>query len=422
LTAATPETIEGKIEEIYSPEKSNRFIRISQDNGKTVYVSGPPDDRTFDPATIPFIQNYSDHISERIEPVGTKGHLLIAGLVAPSGGSHYTIEMGAPTDQIDSALHKLIVTLLIGLPAVVVIAVVGGSVLVRRALHPVEILRGNAEKITFSNLSQRLPVDATGDALEHLAQTLNQMLERLDLAYQQASRFSADASHELRTPLTIMRGELESIEAEMRAQQLPMAFRERIGSVLEEAERLSTIVEGLFAIARLDAGEAKIEDVPCDLAALARSTTEQMQLLADDKRLAVTVVAAPEPVFVMGDAARLKQIIVNLLDNAIKYTLAGGALSIAVRAESNKAILHVQDNGIGIPAEALPHLFERFYRADKVRSRGTQGAGLGLSIIRAICQAHGGTIRIQSVEGAGTAVTVELPLAPENSSPIAERT
>jgi heavy metal sensor kinase len=318
------------------------------------------------------------------------------------------IEMGAPITEIDGVLRKLMFTLLMGMPVMAFVAIAGGSFLVRWALQPVEHIRATAEKITFSNVSQRLPVTATGDALENLSITLNQMLERLEHAYQQASRFSADASHELRTPLTIIRSELESIGSTIRASQPPIPFQDRIGSVLEETERLSRIVEGLFALARLDAGEAKMEHKVFDLAKLVHSTVEQMQLLADEKRLSVSI-DAPQPVFIMGDAVRLKQVVVNLLDNAIKYTMAGGTIELAVRAENSKAVLSIRDNGIGIPAEDMPHVFERFYRADK--SRAQAGAGLGLSIVYAICQAHGGSVRVDSVVDTVTMVTVELPRA-----------
>jgi len=413
ITTYTPDALKREIQDVYSPEENDRFIRISNSDGSTLYVSGSPRDKNFDPSRIPLPKDYTAKVSERMEQLRSSEKLLLVGFITPLAGNNYVVEMGAPIDQIDSALRKLIITLLIGLPVIIIIAVAGGSLLIRRALHPVETIRATAEQITFSNLRQRLPVAATGDALEHLAKTLNQMLERLDLAYQQASRFSADASHELRTPLTIMRSELESIESTMHAGQLPLAIRERIGSVLEEAERLSGIVEGLFAIARLDAGEAKIGHEAFDLAALVRSTVEQMQLLAEEKRISI-LIDAPGPVFVAGDAARLKQVIVNLLDNAIKYTLAGGIITFSVFLEQAKAILRIKDNGIGIPSEELPHIFERFYRADKVRSRTTQGAGLGLSIVRAICQAHGGTAQVQSTEGTGTIVTIELPLADRN--------
>lgn len=403
-----PGTLARRIQEVYSPENSNRFVRISRANGDIVYVSGPPQDHTFDPAAIPRARGYTDRISERIEAMGED--LLIVGFNAKINGSIYSIEMGAPTDPIESVLRKHVITLLIGQPFVLLIAIVGGSMLVRRALEPVEVIRATAEKISFSNLSQRLPVADTGDAIEHLSITLNQMLERLEHAYQQASRFSADASHELRTPLAIIRSELEAIASTLRGWRPPLPFGDRIGNVLEETEGLSGIVEGLFALARLDAGEAKIKNEVFDLAELTRSTVEQMQLLAEDKRLLVRVETLL-PVYVQGDPARLKQVIVNLYDNAIKYTLAGGAIAISVHAAEPKAVLRVSDNGNGISAEALPHVFDRFYRADKARSRVSQGAGLGLSIVQAICQAHGGTVSIFSKVDEGTVATVELPLA-----------
>jgi heavy metal sensor kinase len=407
------EALASKIEDIYSPEQNDRFIRVSKSDGTVLFVSGAPSEHTFDPALIPMSHDYTRQASEQMKNLRSDQHILLVGLITTIEGSDYVLEMGTAITPVATALHKLLVTLLIGLPIVVLIAIAGGSFLVRRALQPVEAIRATAEQITFGNVSQRVPVAATGDAIENLAKTLNQMLDRLDQAYQQASRFSADASHELRTPLAIMRSELEGM---LQGQNLQTSSpRERIGSILEETERLSRIVESLFAVARLDAGEARMAEQVFDLSALLRSTLDQMQLLADDKNLSVTV-DAQQLFFVKGDAARLKQIIVNLFDNAIKYTMAGGTVAFAVRSQAAKAILTVKDNGIGIPAESLPHVFERFYRADKVRSGALQGAGLGLSIVRSICQAHGGTVHIQSEEGTGTIVTVELLLAPAPST------
>ncbi|MDE3061310.1 MAG: hypothetical protein KGJ06_09890, partial [Pseudomonadota bacterium] len=250
-------------------------------------------------------------------------------------------------------------------------------------------------------------IATTGDAIEHLSITLNKMLDRLENAYDQASRFSADASHELRTPLTIMRGELESL---VRASEIPLPMQERVGSVLEETERLSRITEKLFAISRLDAGEIRMEYKPLDLAALSASTAEQMALMAEEKNIAMHI-STPSPVQVIGDAARLKQVVVNLLDNAIKYTPEGGNVWLSVSADATKARLEVRDDGIGIPATALPHVFERFYRADKARSRDGGGAGLGLSIVRSICEAHNGTAEMRNNQGQGVTCGIMLPLS-----------
>jgi signal transduction histidine kinase len=182
------------------------------------------------------------------------------------------------------------------------------------------------------------------------------------------------------------------------------------GSALEELERLRNIVESLFALSRLDAGEAMHEPELFDMGELVTSTADQMSLLALDKRISITC-HAPESLMVHGDRARLKQVVVNLLDNAIKYTPEGGEIHARTFARGDKAVLEVVDNGIGIPKEALPHVFERFYRVDKARSRQLGGAGLGLSIVEAICSGHSGRVRVASTPGEGSCFTVELPLA-----------
>jgi signal transduction histidine kinase len=232
------------------------------------------------------------------------------------------------------------------------------------------------------------------------------MIERLDSAFRYSRRFVADASHELRTPLTVLQGELESLAQQP---QLSGELRDRLGSTLEEVSRLAQIVEGLFAISRLDVGEAAAEWLPLDLAQLARSTADQMSLLAEDKEIKVNCQAAPA-VWVQGDRARLKQVVVNLLDNAIKYTPQGGAVTLSVAAHDSKAVLEVEDNGVGIPSEALPRVFERFFRVDTARSRDQGGAGLGLAIVKSICTAHHGQVQAASTPGQGSRFSVELPL------------
>ena len=190
---------------------------------------------------------------------------------------------------------------------------------------------------------------------------------------------------------------------------------DQIGSALEETHRMSHIVESLLAISRLDAGEVKMDTARLDLGDLAASTAEQMRLLAEEKSIIFRCNVAPD-IYVEGDRSRLQQVIVNLIANAIKYTQEGGAIEVRVRADGGTALLEVSDNGAGISAQALPHVFERFYRADKARSRNSGGAGLGLAIAKAICTAHGAEITVSSQEGHGSCFTVELPLldVPEN--------
>jgi heavy metal sensor kinase len=302
-------------------------------------------------------------------------------------------------------LRQLLWLTALGLPVMIVVAVGGGYVLVKRALAPVERIASKAELITHHNLAERLPVARTGDELERLAISLNHMISRLDDAFQQSKRFVADASHELRTPLTVLRSELESL-----AHSPPAVSDqyERLGSLLQPVERLSKTVERLFALSRLDAGEAQTEWIDIDLGELVASTAEQMLLLAADKGVKVTC-EAPEHVIVRGDRSRLKQVVVNLLDNAIKYTPADGAVHLRVTLADEHVVLSVEDSGIGIPAEAVPHVFERFYRVDATRSDDTGGAGLGLAIVKTICDAHGAAVRVASALGRGSAFHVTFP-------------
>jgi signal transduction histidine kinase len=275
-----------------------------------------------------------------------------------------------------------------------------------RPLRPVVVLTEQAERVGMKELGERLSVIPSGDELERLSLALNRMIERLEAAVAHNHRFSADASHELRTPLTIIRGELESL---IQAQSLPASVIESAGSALEECARMSKIVNNLMAISRLDYGGEQMEFAPVNLVDLVGITLDQMNLLAEEKNIALRFTHSLET-YVSGDAMRLKQIIVNLVDNAINYTPDGGTVIISVGSEGNRAILKVADTGIGIPSASLPLVFDRFYRADEARSRVSGGTGLGLSIVKAICIIHGGEAFIESIEGKGTTVRIELPL------------
>jgi signal transduction histidine kinase len=211
----------------------------------------------------------------------------------------------------------------------------------------------------------------------------------------------------------VLRGELEAIAA---GAHLDEASRETIGSALEETERLSRIVESLLAISRLDAGEAQMERVSFDLAELTTTTVEQMRLLAEDRDISLGC-HINGTVNIEGDRARIKQVIVNLVDNAIKYTPEGGEVRVLVGSEIDLAVVRVEDDGAGIPEEALPHLFERFYRVDKARSRQMGGVGLGLAIVKSIVTAHGGRVTVEGAEGRGSRFRVQLPLAGQNHHP-----
>ena len=394
-----------EITEAYAPEVNGYFLRISRADGSTVYVSGAPKDNSFDPSLIPLpVEKRQAEYSRQIKM--PNGYLLVIGgiVLTDSDGTQYWIESGLSDRRIEDVLHGLSETLAVYMPLIVSLAVVGGYWLMRKSLSPVADITRHAEGITSTNLSERLPVIKTGDELERLSISLNHMIAGLENAFQHIARFSADASHELRTPLTILQLELEGIVQHSR---LPSEIVDQIGSALEETHRLSRIVENLLIISRLDAGEACIEKLPLDLGELASSTADQMRLLAEEKSVSLRCDVSPD-VWIEGDKARLKQVIVNLTDNAIKYTPAGGQVTIAVRANETGALLEVADTGVGISAEALPHVFERFYRTDKARSRDSGGAGLGLAIVKSICSAHNAEIRVLSTEGQGSRFIVQI--------------
>jgi heavy metal sensor kinase len=403
-----------EVEVRYAPALNDRFVRITQRDGAILYLSSSPTNQGFDPTTLPPpIWPEQAEASWQVPLVGGRKMLLTAHSLQLSGGGRFLIEAGAPMDGVQADLRKWVLFLAAMLPVVLAIAVGGGFVLVKRALLPVDRIAASAERISSQNLSERLPVAQTGDELERLSLALNRMIERLDSAFRHSRRFVADASHELRTPLTVLQGELESL---VQQPQFTTDWRDRVGSALEEVDRLSHIVEGLFAISRLDAGEAAAEWVPLDLAQLAAATVDQMSLLAEDKGISVACEASLG-VWVEGDRSRLKQVVVNLLDNAIKYTPQGGQIALAVSAQDSQAVLEVIDNGIGIPSEALAQVFERFFRVDQARSREQGGAGLGLCIVKSICTAHHGRVEVSSSPGRGSRFRVVLPLisAPVNN-------
>ena len=397
-----------EINEAYAPEVNGLFIRVIHQPGGVVYISGAPKGGTFDPWQIPFPSEKEMDGSRKLQFESGSRLLINSMTLTAPDGNRFLVESGAPYHQIEVVLHGLLLTLAIYMPFVVSLAVAGGYWLMRRSLQPVDEITKRAEGITSTNLSERLPVIRSGDELERLSMSLNRMIERLDDAFEHINRFSADASHELRTPLTILQLELEGIAQNHRWDS---ALGDQIGSALEETHRMSRIVESLLTISRLDAGEVKMDKSRLDLGELVASTAAEMKLLAEDKSIELRI-QVESGIHVVGERFHLQQVIVNLIDNSIKYTQIGGMIEVRVDREGNSAVLEVSDNGLGIPTHALPHVFERFYRADKARSRATGGAGLGLSIVKAICAAHNGEIKVSSQEGRGSSFRVELPLLP----------
>ena len=403
--------MQGEIAEAYAPEISGRFIRVTRQDGTVLYQSGDTRDPHIDASSVsqPAFSGLKE--SFRQEYTGGSPTLLIytRPYISPSG-TRYVVEMGTSMAPIARVLASLLRILLLITPCILLAAALGGHFLMTLPLRPLVVLTEQAERVGTHQLGERLPVIATGDEMERLSLSLNRMISRLEDALAHNRRFSADVSHELRTPLTILRGELEQM---LHTSSIPLTQRDALGSALEEIDRMAKIVESLLTISRLYSGTDAMDLKPVNLSRLARWTVDQMHLLAEEKSIALRS-SQTEPITILADPGRMKQVLVNLLDNAIKYTPNGGEIAIRVSTESaaRLAILEVSDTGIGIPADSLPYVFDRFYRSDKARTRGSGGAGLGLSIVKAISKAHGGIVTIESLEGTGTKVRLELPLSP----------
>jgi heavy metal sensor kinase len=404
---ATDISIAREIETRIAPEFNNRFVRVTRLPSTVVYRSGPPADRSFEPAAVgprPFARAFRDSLP--VSNVGVQQGIMIRNTPLRTESGEYVIEFGVSIEAVRAVLKQLLYLLILLLPGLLLCAAGGAYWLVNRALLPVDRLSQTAEQMSLQDLTLRLPVANTGDALERLSISLNNMLGRLRNSVQTSRRFLADASHELRTPLTVIKGELQEL---MHATHLAEdELHERVGSVLEEVARLEHLVSGLLVLSRLDAGEPRTAWTDVDLAELAMSTAEQMRLIAEDRGVAIDLFKL-HPAMVQGDQAKLKQIIVNLLDNAIRFTPRGGCVRLRTEIEEGGVVLEITDTGIGIPAEAVVHVFERFYRVEEARSREDGGAGLGLSIVNSICSALGAEIGVRSRLGEGSSFLVRFP-------------
>src|SRR5215831_12719961 len=401
-----PGYVAGEIEEHFAPSITGRFVRITRSDGSNVYHSGAPESGAFDPKQIG-PKRFDVSQSLREEHLPDRKELLIFSLpFADRAGNQYMIETGAPYDQVERVLRGLLISLAVAFPLIVGAAIGGGYLLMRNALRPMDEIATSAERITSRNLNERLPLVKTADEVERLSGSLNRMMERLEDAFHHISRFSADAAHEIRTPLAIIRGELEHA---LQTPSLTGELRETVGSALEEVERLSRIVEQLLEMSRLEAGETLVDRTRFDFAEMTRTTVDQMRLLAEEKNVQLKF-EKTKTAEIDGDPLRLKQIVVNLVDNAIKYTPSGGSVSVAAFPQDGNVVLEVADTGIGIPSDAAPLVFDRFFRVDKARSRQLGGTGLGLAIVKSICTAYHGTVSVNSAEGNGAVFRVELPL------------
>jgi heavy metal sensor kinase len=290
-----------------------------------------------------------------------------------------------------------------------------GWVVAGRAIQPLNSVAQAAQNITGSNLSLKIPVRGAGDELDHLIDSFNRMTSRLQQSFEQIRRFSTDVSHELRTPLTAIRGQLE---VALFTAETPDQYREAMVNALEDVEQLSSIVRALLLLSQAESGQLVLQKVQLDAGESALDIVDQFQIPAQEKNITLTAKTVPGSV-IPADRVQIERLLSNLLSNAVKYTPSGGSISVRVGPSDSPAFvcIEVQDTGMGIPAENLPHIFDRFYRVRSPETSQTYGLGLGLSFVSWIVEAHGGRIDVASTVGEGTRVRVLLPREVETPHP-----
>ena len=374
------------------------FFQVVDEDGRTVHRGA-----ALDGAQLTAL--VTDSAGFSTAPGGGEPLRILSQRVAIDGRA-YTIQVAAPLQDLQGGLRAAVWLLVPALPLSLLFAAVGGHWLSRRALAPVDRITQTARLIGADSLSHRLEFAPTGDELERLARTFNEMIARLENAFQKITRFTADASHELRTPLAVMR---TTAEVALRAPQAGDEQRAALEYIVAEIERTSHLVENLLLIAKADAGAAELKSRRVDVVEAIREACSEASVLARVKGLRFDAQLPETSLWVNGDRDALRRLFLILLDNAVKYTPAGGSMAVAVGAEDGHVVGTVRDTGIGIAPEHLPHVFDRFYRADRARSRTDGGAGLGLAIGRWIAEIHGGRLRVDSEPQRGSSFHVDLP-------------
>jgi heavy metal sensor kinase len=337
-----------------------------------------------------------------------QGKLRLRNEAVPSEGDLYLLVVGASMQSMEDTLNSLLKALAWLIPTGVLLAGVASWFMAGKALQPVAALGKAAGEIAVSSLDRRLPVRGTNDELDQLAGKFNDTLARLENAVGEMKQFTASISHELRTPLAVLRGEAEV--ALMQANSTEQ-YRRVLASQLEEFEKLSRMINQLLTLARAESGEVAIAHEPVNISTMTQEVAEQLEPVAASKDVSLSWDCNPD-VTLRGDASWIERIILNLADNAIKFTQPGGHVWITVSTNGADAILEIADDGVGIAPEAVPHIFERFYRTDPSRANRADGAGLGLSLVKWAVDQHHGSIHVDSSPGRGTHVTVTLPAAP----------
>jgi len=384
-------------------------FRMFDDQGRLLITSEKRDVIAANWKPGPFEANpHPTPTFESFTPPGTKRTFRLCTLRTPLKDGRVCIAQASYSlEGMLQSLARFRRICLVALILSVIISVAFGRFLAMRSLKPLRLLTARARDIRAHELAQRLPLSGSGDELDALVTTLNELLARIERHVLQLRQFTADASHELRTPLAALRG---ATEVALSRERSPEGLRHVLEDNMCHFDRLQKVAENLLLLSRLDAGEEVLRKEPFDLREAIRAMVELYRPVAEEAGVALHADALP-PLSILGDSGRIRQVLSNLLDNAVKYTSEGGNVFVSLSPEQDRAIVSIVDDGIGIANDDLAHVFDRFFCADRARSsHNGRGSGLGLSICRSIVRAHNGTIDIRSEFGAGTTVVVSLPV------------
>lgn len=396
------------LERFFGVKTSGKFIQIMDGSGKIIYQSSSLEGFEL-PLSKETLRNArgGKMTFETIRLAGREKIRVAVYPVRDKGDLISLVQIGTSLRTVQDTLKSLLYILYIAISIALVFAGIIGWVLASRALKPVDEITQTARQISAKNLDQRLVVQGPRDEIGRLVETFNEMISRLESSFNRTKQFTADASHELRTPLTILKGETEiALKTEKTVDGLKAVLK----SNLEEINHLVDMVKKLLFLSREDAGirDTPIETVELDKLLLEKY--EQAKRLAEEKGINMSL-AKNDKVSVKGDPHRLRELLLNLIENAVKYTPAGGDVTLTLKGSNGFAKVIVADTGIGISKEDCPHVFERFYRVDKARVRSEGGSGLGLNICKQIVEAHKGVIKLKSELGKGSSFIVHLPIA-----------